>query len=51
MTKDNDQCCENCAKKPLIGMIIIGASGLLTLLILVLWIRYLYNNGAPKKCT
>ncbi|BDS10569.1 hypothetical protein [Aureispira anguillae] len=32
----------------ILGFILIGASALLSLVILVLWIRWLYNSGAPK---
>jgi hypothetical protein len=48
-TEDNKECV-NCEKKPILAMIVIGGSALVSLLILVLFIRWLYHNGSPKKC-
>lgn len=51
MTNTEDkEVCINCEKKPILAMIIIGGSALLSLTILILWMRWLYHNGSPKKC-
>lgn len=47
-TEDKNEC--NCEKKPILAMVVIGGSALISLLILVLFIRWLYHNGSPKKC-
>lgn len=49
---ENKESCINCPnadKMPVLGFIIVGAGALTSLIILVLWIRYLYHNGSPRK--
>jgi hypothetical protein len=47
-TEDKKEC--TCEEKPILAMLVIGGSALISLLILVLFIRWLYHNGSPKKC-